>query len=122
MSAPSPERRRAYRRGTKGEALAAALLRLKGYRVVARRFKTPVGEIDLIARKKDTLVFVEVKARDEAGEGLEAITPRQQARVRRAAEYFIAAHPGLATLDMRFDAMIVLSRFRARHLPDAWGI
>lgn len=122
MSAPAPERRRAYRRGTRGEGLAAAFLRLKGYRIVAKRFKTPVGEIDLIAKKRNTLVFVEVKARGRADEGLEAITPRQQGRVRRAAEYFIAAHPGLAALDMRFDAVVVLSRFRARHLPDAWGI
>ena len=121
MPRDTASRKKAYARGHKGEGLAALYLRLKGYRILKRRYKTPVGEVDLIARKGGTIVFAEVKARQQFRDGIEAITRKQQARVIRAAGYFTAANPGLANLTLRFDAIIVLPRLSIRHLKGAWG-
>jgi len=120
MPRDAASRKKAYSLGHKGEFLAAFYLRLKGYRILARRFKTPVGEVDLIARKGTTIAFVEVKARARYEDGVEAVTYRQQMRSIRAAKYFIAAHPELADLDLRFDAMIILPGFSVKHLKGAW--
>ena len=113
-------RKKAYALGRKGEFLAAFYLRLKGYRILARRYKTPVGEVDLIARKQNTIAFIEVKARKKYQDGVEAITYKQQMRCTRAAKYFLAAKPEYAELDLRFDAMIVLPGVSLKHLEGAW--
>lgn len=115
-----PERREAERRGHRGEELAAWRLRLAGYRIVARNIRTPAGEIDLIARRRRLLVFVEVKARPRTDEAAWSIAPRQQARVRRAAEVFLAGRPDLAHLDCRFDAILVTPWRMPKHIVDAW--
>ena len=114
------ERVRATRRGRAGEWLAALRLMAVGYRIVARNFRSPVGEIDLIARRGRTLVFVEVKRRGDPDAAALAILPRQQARIRRAAEAFLAARPELATFSLRFDAMLVAPWRAPRHVIDAW--
>ena len=124
---PSPSRPKnrariaAYRGGHRAEALAAWYLRLKFYRIIARRTKTPLGEIDLIATRFGTTVFVEVKARARAaslGETLESIN---QTRIVRAAEYWLARHPAAAHRALRFD-VIFLSPWRwPHHLADAFG-
>lgn len=114
------ERRRRYRYGWLAETLCAWRLRLSGYRVLARRFKTPVGEIDVVARRGGTLVFVEVKARQDGASALHALTPRQRARIRRAASAFLAAHPQFAGLNARFDVMVVAPWQIPHHLIDAW--
>lgn len=119
MSA-NPARRAAERRGHRGEGVAAWRLRLAGYRIVARNVRTPVGEIDLIACRNRVLVFVEVKARPDKDEAAWAITPRQQARVRRAAEAFLAGRPELAHLACRFDAVLVAPWRLPKHVIDAW--
>ena len=112
------------RRGLRAEALAAWALRLKGYRVVARRVRGPrgsgVGEIDLVVRRGNVLAFVEIKARPTHEAGLWAILPQQQRRLMRAAEWFIKSHPGLGGCALRFDAVIVRPRRWPTHLPDAW--
>jgi putative endonuclease len=113
-------RQQAERQGRWAEALCVLRLRLSGYRIVARRLRTPMGEIDLIARRGKVLAFIEVKARAEPDAALFAVTPRQSARIERAALSFVARHPALATLDMRYDIMVVLPRRWPRHLPDAW--
>src|ERR1041384_8832657 len=76
--APRPERQVAFALGLSAESRAAALLITKGYRIVARRFRSPVGEIDIVARRRRTLVFVEVKARERLAEAAEAAIARQQ--------------------------------------------
>jgi putative endonuclease len=114
------ERRRAWRRGHWAERLCAAHLRLRGYRVIARRLRTPAGEIDLIARRGGTLAIVEVKARPDETAAAEAITARQRARILDAARWFLAGRPDLAGLSIRFDAMLVTPRRWPRHLADAW--
>ena len=120
MTRDKKSRKKAYARGRKGEGLAALYLRLKGYRILERRYQTPVGEVDLIARRGRTLAFVEVKARQSYHDGVEAITRRQQLRTIRAAKYFLSSHPGMASLDLRFDAIITLPGFQLRHLEGAW--
>ena len=84
-----PKRRRAWRFGRRAESLAAWWLRLKGYRILAREFRVPVGEIDLIARRGTILAFVEVKARKTAEAAPDALQPRQQRRIARAAGAFL---------------------------------
>lgn len=112
------KRVRAETFGRGAEWLAAAWLRLKGWRIVARRLRTPAGEIDLIARRGRLLAFIEVKAR--AAGGADVLTNRQRARIGRAAEAFAATRPDLAALDWRFDLILVAGGWRLRHLADAW--
>jgi putative endonuclease len=113
-------RRRAYARGRRAERLAAWWLRLKGYRVLARGWRSPVGEIDLVVRRGATLAIVEVKHRDSLAVAGEAIAPRQQRRLRRAAELFLQRHPELAGLELRFDALLLVPGKLPRHIADAW--
>src|ERR1700723_4797577 len=93
-SAPRPERVAAFRLGLTAESRAAMLLIAKGYRIAARRWKTPVGEIDIVARRRRDLVFVEVKARNHLDDAAEAVTERSKQRIVAAAEYWLARHAG----------------------------
>lgn len=113
-------RHRSERRGRQAEWLAALRLRLAGYRTVARNFRSPVGEIDLIARRGRTLIFVEVKIRAGRADAAWSISPRQQRRIRRAAEAFLATRPELATFSLRFDAMLLEPWRMPHHIIDAW--
>jgi putative endonuclease len=114
-------RRRAYARGRRAERLAAWWLRLTGYRILAQDFRSPVGEIDLVARRGGILAIVEVKRRGRLDSAGEAVTPRQQRRIRRAAELYIQRHPELAGLQPRFDALLLVPRHLPQHLKDAWN-
>ncbi len=109
-----------YKKGLIAEEIAAWLLRFKGYRIVARRYKTPVGEIDLIARKGTVIVFVEVKARQNLTVALGAVTPAMQRRITRAAQWFVANYPACTGHDMRFDLLALAPPFFVRHLDNAW--
>src|ERR1700744_2022214 len=91
--AANPERVAAFRTGLSAEGRAAALLMAKGYRIVARRFRTPHGEIDIVARRRNLIAFVEVKARASLDEAAYAVTPRQQQRIIEAAQAWLMAHP-----------------------------
>jgi putative endonuclease len=116
--------RASERRGLRAETLAAWALRLKGYRVIARRVRAPrgsgAGEIDLVVRRGNVLAFVEIKARPTHEAGLWAILPQQQRRLMRAAEWFIKSHPGFGGCELRFDAVVVRPRCWPTHLADAW--
>ncbi|PTW63232.1 putative endonuclease [Breoghania corrubedonensis] len=113
-------RRAAYRLGLAAETRAALWLRLKGYRILARRHKTPVGEIDLIARRGRTVAFVEVKARANRDAALEAITPQARRRIVEAAHLWLAKNPGAMNATLRFDAVLIVPRQLPRHLANAW--
>ena len=117
---PRPERRAAFHRGLSAETRAAALLLAKGYRIVARRWQSPVGEIDIIARRGRVLVFVEVKARERLDEAAEAVTQRQRRRIAAAATAWLARHPEDGSRDIRFDAVLVVPRRWPRHIPAAF--
>src|SRR6202171_4517486 len=88
----SPERVAAFRTGISAESRAAAYPMAKGYRILAKRFRTPHGEIDIVARRRNLLVFIEVKARASLDEAAYAVTPRQQARIIDAAQGWLIAH------------------------------
>ena len=121
MTGPAdPARRRAHGAGLRAETLCAWGLRLRGYRILARRFAAAGGEVDLIARRGRVLAIIEVKARRRRTTALEAVTPRQRARVERAALAYLALHPGLAGLDIRFDVMAVTPWRLPFHLRNAW--
>lgn len=95
-------------------------LRLRGYRILARDFRTPVGEIDIVARRGGILVAIEVKARSDLLAASDALLPRQRRRIERALVYFLAHRPELSELAQRFDLMLVTPRRPPRHLADAW--
>lgn len=115
-----PARRMAFRRGRWAELLSVWRLRLAGWRILATNHKTPVGEIDIIARRGSVLAFVEVKARPTLAEASEALAPAQRRRIERAAEAFLAREPRWRQLSPRFDVILVLPWRLPRHLPDAW--
>src|ERR1017187_5721367 len=116
----SPARVAAFRTGLSAESRAAAFLMAKGYRILAKRFRTPYGEIDLVARKRNMIVFVEVKARASLDDAAYAVTPRQQARIIDAAQGWLMAHPEHAEFELRFDAMLIAPRRLPRHLLAAF--
>ena len=87
---------KAYRQGVLAETVVALLLRLKGHRIVARRYATPVGEIDLVALKGKRLAFIEVKRRKTMDDAAWTVTAKQRRRIVRAAQYWLASHPGFA--------------------------
>ncbi len=106
--------------GRYAEALCRLALRLKGYRIEAVRARTPMGEIDIVARRGGALAIVEVKARRDTTKFADPVSPRQRARLERAAAAFLGRHGGLAGLAVRFDVMLVRPWRWPEHIPDAW--
>jgi putative endonuclease len=119
-SPPAPERQTAFRLGLSAENKAAALLLAKGFRIVARRWRCPAGEIDIVARRGKLLIFVEVKARARLDDAAWSVTERTQRRVAAAASAWLAANPDDAMSDMRFDAILVAPRSLPRHIQGAF--
>jgi len=113
-------RRAAERCGQRAERLAAFALRLSGWRIMARRWRSKAGEIDLVVRRGWLIASIEVKARGDLTDALEAVSARQRARIVRAASSFLAQHPKFANLGVRFDAMAVTPGRWPRHIADAW--
>ncbi|QOG06664.1 YraN family protein [Aureimonas sp. OT7] len=113
-------RRRAFRKGHHAEGIAAFWLRLKGYRILARRFRCRVGEVDIIARRGAILAIVEVKARHEVTVAVDAVQGAAWRRIEAAADVWRARHPQTQALSMRYDIVAVTSAFRLRHLAGAW--
>jgi putative endonuclease len=116
----APDRVAAFRTGLSAEGKAAAYLMAKGYRILAKRFRTPYGEIDLVARKRNLIAFIEVKARAGLDEAAYAVTPRQQRRIIDAAQAWLMAHPEHAEFELRFDAVLIAPRRLPRHLLAAF--
>jgi putative endonuclease len=115
-------RRRALHRGRNAEQWAALWLRLKGYRIIERGFRAPVGEIDLIARRGNVLAVVEVKSRGTLADASEALRLRQRARIVRATQAYLQSHPTLAELSVRFDVVLLPAGRPPRHIMNAWRI
>ncbi|MCJ7597264.1 MAG: YraN family protein [Methyloceanibacter sp.] len=113
---------KAYRRGLMAETLAALLLRLKGHRIIARRYKTPVGEIDLVALKGKRLAFIEVKRRKSFEDAASALPTRARRRIVRAAQYWLASHPSYNGHDMRFDVVLTAPWSWPRMIQDAFQV
>lgn len=107
-------------RGLRAEAIAAWWLRAQGYAILYRRYATPVGEVDVIARGRRTLILIEVKHRQTLDDALHAIRPAQRRRIERAAGYLLAARPDFAEFDLRFDVVAIAPWRLPRHLKAAW--
>jgi putative endonuclease len=117
---PKPERVAAFGLGLSAESRAAAYLVAKGYRILARRWNSPVGELDIVARGRRMLIFVEVKARASLDAAAEAVLPRQRQRIAAAAEAWLATYPDPKIMEMRFDAILVAPGKLPRHVESAF--
>jgi putative endonuclease len=110
----------AYRHGRFAEHAAAVLLLAKGYRLLGRRYRTPLGEIDLVVKRGRVVAFVEVKARPFAAEALEAVGGGSERRIVAASDLWLAKHPHAAGLDLRYDMVLVTPWRLPVHIPDAF--
>lgn len=114
------ERRKAFRRGIVSEYVAALYLLLHGHRIVALRYRTKSGEIDLIARKGDLVRFVEVKARADTAASVFAVTGETQRRIRNASDVWLSRQPDAARLSASYDIVAVRPWRLPVHLKDAF--
>ena len=113
-------RRQAQRRGRVAEWLCLWHLRLHDWRILARDWRCPAGEIDILARRGKVLAVIEVKLRGEIATAAAALAPRQRRRISRAAEAFLLQRSDLTGLDLRFDLMLVAPLRLPRHWRGAW--
>lgn len=109
----------AFQRGLRYEVMALWWLRFKGFRLLKQRWRSRAGEIDLIMRRGQLVIFVEVKARQSLDEAAHALAARQKKRLRRSADHWLQTQPHLASCTARFD-IVLFSSYRWQHLPDAW--
>ena len=113
-----------YKSGYLAEYLAVWYLRLKGYSLVCRNYKSGrgngVGEVDLIVKKRGLIVFVEVKKRANISLAAEAISTKQQQRISNGAKVFLQKHKKYQGLDVRFDAVLISFPFSIEHIKNAW--
>jgi putative endonuclease len=119
---PQAVRRRAHLFGLRAEILAAGLLICKGYRIIERRYVVTGGEIDIIARRRGTIAFVEVKARGDLDEAAGAISETKRRRISRAARVWITRNPWSMSENLRGDAVFVAPGRLPRHLPSAYTL
>ncbi len=115
MKNRNKKRIRAYKSGHRAEWAAALFLMARGYRVLARRYKTPVGEVDIVASNKKRLAFIEVKGRVQLNQALRAVTPCQQRRIKRAATHWMAKHAFAPVLEIGFDVIAITPWKFPRH-------
>ncbi len=113
-------RRLRERKGRRAENAAALWLQLKGYRILDRRARTPACEIDLIAVKKNMLVFIEVKMRARQETALESVTPQLRRRIEQAARIWTTSRHKLQKHVWRFDIVLLSPGRFPRHMRDAW--
>ena len=104
----------------RAESYAVWILGLKNHLILAQRFRSPVGEIDIVAVRASLLVFFGIKARPRRNTAIMSLSPRQQRRIQRASALYVARHPALARLHQRFDMVLVQLRRLPEHLRDAW--
>ena len=114
-------RTRNHQNGILAEYAALFYLTCKGYRFIALRYKTKLGEIDLIMRRGRTLAFIEVKARSNHADAAHAIHHKNQSRVMQAAQIFLAQHPYYHHCDVRFDALLMAWYRWPRHIVHAFA-
>lgn len=111
-------------RGRRAEFLARLWFIFHGYRILCKNYVigrgSTAGEVDFIAKRRKTIVFVEVKERKNLQNALYAIKPNQQKRIINAARYFIQAHSQYTAYNFRFDAFFVAQKFKFLHIKNAW--
>jgi putative endonuclease len=116
----SRDRQAAHVHGHRAETIAVWYLRMKGYRLIANRYKSAVGEIDLVMRKGKTLVFIEVKARAKVDDSIWAVTPHQSRRISAAAALFASCYDMTSVDFQRFDILAVPSYLWPTHIKNAF--
>lgn len=117
----APEKRkRAERRGRWSEWGAALFLMLKGYRILAMRYRVRAGEVDIIARRGELVAFVEVKARRDLMAAVDAVTFASQDRIRAAGDHWLARQPDAARLSLRYDIVAITPWKLPRHYQGAF--
>ncbi len=117
----SKQQKRAHHLGVQAEQAATLVLRAKGYRILTTRYRVRVGEIDIIAKQRGTIVFIEVKRRKKLDDALNALPARQQARIIRAAEFWLAENDLPLDTDCRFDMMVFSAYLVPHHIKNAFG-
>nr|WP_316651794.1 YraN family protein [uncultured Gellertiella sp.] len=117
---PARRRKKAERRGRWSEWMAALWLLAHGYRIVALRHRTPLGEIDIIARRGTLVLIVEVKARREPGAALDAVSAAAQRRIRAASDLWLSRQPDAHLLSLRYDIIAIVPGRWPQHLADAF--
>ncbi len=113
-------RQAAEQYGHRAEAIALWYMRFKGYQLLARRFKTPAGEVDLIMRKGKTTAFIEVKARATVDDGVVAVTAYQSRRIASAAAFYTSRDNRAAASFQRFDIIVIPSYLWPTHIKNAF--
>jgi putative endonuclease len=117
---PSEARVAAFRLGLSAESRAAFFLMAKAYRILARRWRTPFGEVDIVARRRNDLVFVEVKARETLDDAAEAVSTRSKQRIAAAAKLWLAHRPDDAQCNIRFDVILMVPGKMPKHIANAF--
>jgi putative endonuclease len=111
---------KSYRFGIFAEYIAIIYLKLCLYSILSRRYKTKLGEVDIIAKRGNSIIFVEVKARKKIENSYFSLTPHQQQRIIRAAKLFIAKNPKYNISNIRFDLILICPNFIIKHIKNAW--
>ena len=111
---------KAHADGLGSETVAALWMMVRGWRVLGMRIRTPQGEIDLLARRRDVVAVIEVKRRRTLDEALGAVSPSQRGRLRRAGETLVARRGDLVGCSVRLDLVAIGAGKLPRHIPDAW--
>lgn len=114
------DRRGAEKRGRRAEKVAIFWLRLKGYSILAERFRCALGEIDIIARRGQVLAFIEVKQRPTRDLGQSAVPHQAWQRIGRAAQAWGSAHPQAGALNWRYDLIVIVPKRLPKHFRDYW--
>jgi putative endonuclease len=114
-------KKKSYKLGLFAESVATFYLRVLFYSVISRRYKSDVGEVDIIARRGKSLIFVEVKARKNKDDAYAAFTLHQQKRIVRTAQLFIAKNPKYNENNIRFDLILICPVFFIKHIKNAWN-
>lgn len=117
---PQDKKLAAYRRGFLAEYIAAVFLLFKGYHIAAMRYRGKAGEVDIVARRGDIVVFIEVKARRTLQSGVDAVGPETQRRIRGASEQWLSRQKDFARLSWRYDIIVVSPFHLPKHIRDAF--
>lgn len=115
------QKKKAFYLGIEAEQQVAQYLHSLSYDIIASRYKTKYGEIDIIAKKNNIIIFVEVKARKDISTIYESITARQKQRIIDSSLIFIQDNPDYSLFDMRFDAIMLTPNNCIDHIENAWG-
>ena len=114
------DRRKSEEAGRTAELIALWYLRLKGWRLIAHRYKSPMGEVDLVMRRGKVTAFIEVKARGSLESAVQSVSPRQARRISAAARHFLMQDRAAALQSCRFDIVAVSPYHWPRHIENAF--